>query len=333
MIISSPRFSRASAFLLLASALGLAACGGGNDNLPPPPLAPALPPTIVSTVAAPEPVKTAEPKPLPPPPPVALNPGEASADPPAPLPTARIASPSNDQVIPNDKANDFAVKLDVKNWLIATGSAHVHVILDNKPYKAIFDLKAPIKLSDLTGGETLAEGQHVLIAFPSRANHESVKTKGAIASVEFYVGKKKPDEVMLKKPLLVFSRPKGEYNGDNANHVLVDFQLLNTALGEGKEKVSLTVTGPGIEKELSAKISKFGPPFFLDNLQDGSYALKLELQDKDGKTLPGAWNSTSRTIKVSRAAATDNPHAGHTMPATTAPPAATSAAPANAPKK
>ena len=54
------------------------------------------------------------------------------------------------------KAGDFAVKIDVKNWQTAKGSSHVHLILDNNPYKAIHDTKEPVKLSELAAGEALA---------------------------------------------------------------------------------------------------------------------------------------------------------------------------------
>src|SRR6185369_2709507 len=101
--------------------------------------------TVTTT---PPPTSTAPSKP--PAAPVTLTPGAASPDPAAPLPTVAIAAPTKDQVVPNDKAADFSVKLDVKNWQTATGSSHVHLILDNKPYKAIYDPKQPVKLSELT---------------------------------------------------------------------------------------------------------------------------------------------------------------------------------------
>jgi hypothetical protein len=302
----------------------VAACGGGNDNLPPPPQPSAPPPEVSAIASAPAPVATVE-APKPAPPPVTLTLGTASPDP-TPLPTVQFAAPKRDIVVPLTKAADFEVKLDVKNWLTATGSAHVHLILDNKPYKPIYDTKAAIKLSELTGGEALAEGQHVLVAFPSRANHESVKTKGAFASVEFYVGKKVPDTTDLKKPMLVYSRPKGEYKGDNANHVLVDFYVANVTLAEGKEHVSVSVTGPGMDKALSGNAIAFGAPFYLDNLQNGAYTMKLELLDKDNKVLPGPWNSTTRTITINRDAAADNPHGAHAAASASAAPTATPSA-------
>lgn len=310
--------------------LAVVACGGGNDNLPPPPQPSVPTPEPMATAPAAPTTPAPEAPKAPPAPPPTLTLGAASPDP-AQLPTVAFTAPKKDVVVPLAKAADFEVKLDVKNWLTATGSAHVHLILDNKPYKPIYDTKGPIKLSELTGGEALAEGQHVLVAFPSRANHESVKTKGAFTSVEFYVGKKVADTVDLKKPLLVYSRPKGEYKGDNANHVLVDFYVANVTLGEGKEHVAVSVSGPGLDKSLTANAFGFGAPFYLDGLQNGAYTVKLDLLDKDNKMVAGPWNSTTRTITINRDAPADNPHGNHAMPAATssapAAPAATAAKP------
>jgi hypothetical protein len=314
----------------------VAACGGGNDNLPPPPPPPPPPPTASVSASASASTAVVDAGPVTPPaPPVALVLGTASPDPTGPAPTTKIVAPTNGQIVAADKAANFEVKLDVKNWPTAAGSSHVHLILDNKPYKRIDDPKVPVKLSELVGSEPLAEGEHTLVAFPSRANHESVKNKDALAIVQFYVGKKGEAKVDPKKPLLIFSRPKGDYNGAAANHVLVDFQLANVTLAEGKEHVHIFVSGPGIEKTLEAKAEKFGPPFYLDNLQNGTYTVKLELMDKDMKTLPGPWNSTTRTIKIDHDAPSDPAmdHGAHAPAgsASAAPSAAPSAKPSAAP--
>jgi hypothetical protein len=278
-----------------------AACGGANDNLPPPPPPPPAPPPAESS-AAPAPTASAPPpaasQAAPPAPPVQLTQGIASPDPAPPLPTVKIVAPTKDQVIAADKSADFAIKLDVKNWKTAQGDAHVHLILDDKPYKPIYDPKAPLKLSDLTGADTLTPGQHILVAFPSRANHESVKTKGAVAVTEFWIGKKGDKAQDTAKPLVIYSRPKGEYKGDMANHVIVDFQLANDKLAAGGDHVHVSVTGPGIEGEQAADVTQFGPPYYLDNLQDGSYSVKLDLLGADGKVVPGSWSSTTRNITI-----------------------------------
>lgn len=305
-----------------ALSMGLAiACGGGNDNLPPPPPPPPPPPATASATAAPAVEDAGAAKP-PPAPAITLTAGTASPDPAAPLPSVAIKAPTKGQLIAADKAGDFIVKLDVKNWQTAPGSTHVHLILDNKPYKPIYDPKAPVKLSELTGGEPIAEGQHVLVAFPSRANHESVKTKGALAVLDFYVGKKKGEATVdTKKPILVYSRPKGVYKGDQGNHVLVDFQLINDTLADGKDHVTIDVTGTGIDKDLTADVKTFGTPYYLDNLQNGSYTVKLDLLGADGKPVPGAWNSVSRTFTVDHDAQPDAAPAPAPAPAGSAAPA------------
>ena len=277
------------------------ACGGNDSNLPPPPPPPGtgVASSTSSAAASETAAATTPPPPAPPPPALVLG---AESDAPSPAPTVRIAEPTEGMSIAKDKAADFLVKLDVKNWSTAMGSSHVHLILDNKPYKPIYDTKKPVKLSELTGGEALAEGEHVIVAFPSRANHESVKTKGAMAITSFWVGKKGKATIDLKKPMLIYSRPKGEYKGLQASHVIVDFQLANDTLATGKDHVDITVLGPGIPDKLEAKADKFGPPYFLDNLQDGTYTVKTELLDGDNKLIPGAWNSTTRTITINREA-------------------------------
>lgn len=288
----------------------LLACGGGNENLPPPPPPPPIP-TVDAAAPAPTPAPTPAEAPKPPPPPVTLTPGAASPDPAPPTPAVAIVQPTKNQVIPTDKVADFSVKLDVKHWQTAPGSSHVHLILDNKPYKAIYDPKAPVKLSELSGGEALADGLHALVAFPSRANHESVKTKGALAIIPFWVGKRGDvKDEFTSKPMVIYSRPKGQYDGEMANHVLVDFYVANVTLAEGKEHVNVTVTGPGIGKPLEAKVDRFGAPLYLDNLQDGSYDVKVELVDGANKPVPGPWNSTTRTIKIDHEAPAD-PAAAH----------------------
>ncbi len=320
--------------LVALATLSTAACGGDTDNLPPPPAPPPPPPAPADAGAA---VDTDGGAPATPPPPVTLLPGTAAPDP-EKAPTVKIASPTREQVIPADKVNDWTIKLDVTNWATATGAAHVHLILDNKPYKPIYDPKKPIKMSELTK-EPLAEGQHVLVAFPSRASHESVKTNGALYITEFYVGSKKgggTNTVDVKKPMLIYSRPKGDYKGDMANHVLIDFQIANDKLNDPKlpgntgtkgDHVHLTVSGPGIDKALEADAVKFGPPFYLDNLVDGKYTVKAELQAADGQVLAGPWNSTTREINVDHEG-TPDPMPGMNMSGTTGPTKTDAGAPA-----
>jgi hypothetical protein len=237
---------------------------------------------------------------------VAFGPATPS-DAPKKAPKVTIKSPAAEQVVAADKAKDFEVKLDVKEWPTELGGPHVHLILDNKPYKPIYDPKTAAKLSELLGGDAPAEGEHLLIAFPSRMNHESVKAQGALAMVHFWVGKKGKSEWKAKDPMLIYSRPKGAYNASKADHVLVDWYLANAELGDGKFSLKANVTGPGLEGDgRSLKITEW-KPYALDNLRNGDYKISLELDDKDGKAVPGAWNATTRTITINRDAPEDPP--------------------------
>ncbi len=256
-----------------------------------------------------EPAVLSEPPPDPPatpPPPakpapaVVLVQGAASPDPALPYPITKIVAPTKDEVISAANAANFEVKLDVKNWPTAPGSSHVHLILDNHPYKPLYDWTALTKLSELTDGQPLSEGEHILVAFPGRANHESVKTKNALAIVEFSVGKKGSDRDDVRKPRLIYSRPKGIYKGEMANHVLIDFQLLNAALAPKKDHVKIEVAGPGISQPLTATAEQFGAPYYLDNLQSGDYTVTLTLLGPDGQQVPGDWNKTRRVIQIVR---------------------------------
>lgn len=227
-------------------------------------------------------------------PPATLILGDASAAP-AVAPSVRIESPAANAHV----AADASVVLNVSNWATAEGAAHVHLILDNQPYKPIYNTAAPVPLRDLNGGKDLSPGPHVLVAFASRANHESVKQGGALAVTAFVVGTT-PATAEAPKAFLIYSRPKGTYAGPQANHVLVDFQLAGVSLGEKASSVAIEVRGDKLATPLRARATQFGRPYYLENLPSGTYELELQLLDISAKPVDGAWNKTLRTIVIDR---------------------------------
>src|SRR5829696_6449851 len=58
---------------------------------------------------------------------------------------------------------------------------HIHVILDNQPYEAYYNLEQEFELRNV------ADGDHTLRVFPSRPWHESFKNDGAFQIVKFSV--------------------------------------------------------------------------------------------------------------------------------------------------
>ncbi len=296
---------RLGALACLVGALVTSGCGGGEPTVAPPPNPPppppgdvaamATPPSATATTSAPP---AAPPAPLPP---VELVEGTAAA-PPDSLPVVTIKQPAKDQIISLDKANDFEVKLNVKGWDTKTGGPHIHLILDNRPYKPIYDPTQPIKLRDIDPNYTLGEGQHVLVAFPSRMTHESVKPekgKSPLAVAMFFVGKKGEIKWKPTDPTLIFSRPKGTNAAPlPPEGILVDFYLANAELGDGKFSVQATLKGPGLAPDGTTVTIKSWKPWRIHNPQTGTYSLHLVLQDKTGKPVPGAWNDTTREFQV-----------------------------------
>jgi hypothetical protein len=214
---------------------------------------------------------------------------------------------------------------------------HIHVILDNQPYEAYYDLSQPFELRNVT------EGKHTLRVFASRPWHESYKNANAFQMVTFNVkgggdatkptttatGQKMADnkntnasgntntnantaaparegkdmqqstggDVDAKKPLLTYSRPKGEYKDQDANAIMIDFWLSNAKLqGEGGEyRVRYSVDGG------EAKFLDKWEPIWLSGWTAGKHTVKLELVDKNGTPVEnGGYNTTTREITVTK---------------------------------
>ncbi|HXT64828.1 MAG TPA: hypothetical protein VN696_17435 [Pyrinomonadaceae bacterium] len=250
-------------------------------------------------------------------------------------PALKVISPANNGTI---NGSTVEVKLDLSGDLKgymphkdpATGKGnHIHVILDNQPYEAYYELGQPFELRNV------AEGKHTLRVFPSRPWHESFKNDGAFQLVSFTVkgggdaakptttnkgetmasptkspaasasptpahegkdmAKSNAGDLDLTKPLLTYSRPKGEYTGADADPIMIDFWLRNAKLqGEGGDyRVRYTVDGgtPGFIDSWN--------PIWLAGWMSGKHTVKLELVDKSGQPVEnGGYNSTTREINI-----------------------------------
>jgi hypothetical protein len=109
------------------------------------------------------------------------------------------------------------------------------------------------------------------------------------------MGSSTASDVDAKKPLLTYSRPKGEYKGADAEAIMIDFWLSNAKLqGDGGDlRVRYSVDGG------EAKFLDKWEPIWLKGWTAGKHTVKLELVDKDGNVVAnGDYNSTSREITV-----------------------------------
>jgi hypothetical protein len=103
------------------------------------------------------------------------------------------------------------------------------------------------------------------------------------------------DDVDAKKPLLTYSRPKGEYKGADTEAIMIDFWLANGKLqGDGGEyRVRYSVDGG------EAKYLDKWAPIWLKGWSAGKHTIKLDLVDKAGQDVGnGKFNSTSREITI-----------------------------------
>jgi len=251
-------------------------------------------------------------------------------------PILKIVEPKADSIV-NSSTVKVQLQLtgDLKGYkpmmdeTTHTGN-HIHVILDNQPYEAYYNLDQPFELRNV------GDGEHTLRVFPSRPWHESFKNDGAFQMVKFTVknggadttqpattssgqqmsngnsnanasAKPTPEgkdmqasqagSIDPKKPLLTYSRPKGEYKNADADAVMVDFWLTSGKLvGDGGEyRVRYTVDG-GEAKY----IDKWGP-VWLSGWTAGKHTIRLELVDQNGQTVDnGGYNATSRDITITK---------------------------------
>jgi hypothetical protein len=215
----------------------------------------------------------------------------------------------------------------------ATGTGnHIHVILDNQPYEAYYHLDQPFELRNVSEGKhTLRvfpsrpwhesyknEGAFQMVTFnvkgggdPSKptttatgqkmadAKNSSPSASPAASAAATPEGKDMPPSsagaIDHTKPILTYSRPKGEYKGPDADPIMIDYWLSHGKLqGEGGDyRVRYSVDG-GAPKFLDK-----WEPIWLSGWTAGKHAVKLELVDKNGNLVDnGGYNSTSRDITV-----------------------------------
>lgn len=208
-------------------------------------------------------------------------------------PQVAILSPQPDQVLQDDQVK---IQLQVRDLPIFKNQdldmgPHLHVILDNQPYIAVYDLNQPLELSDLE------PGTHTIRVFASRPWHESFKNEGAYAQTTFHIFTKTQDNnPELSQPLLTYSRPKGSYG---AEPILLDFYLTNAPLHlvaqeDSKDniadwKIRCTINGKSFVLDRWQAV-------YLKGFKPGKNWVQLEFLDEQGGSVKNVFNNTVRVI-------------------------------------
>ncbi|HEY9900932.1 MAG TPA: hypothetical protein V6D43_00625 [Candidatus Sericytochromatia bacterium] len=208
-------------------------------------------------------------------------------------PQVTIVSPNTDEVLQD---TTVSVKFQVQDLPIFKDpdlglGLHLHAILDNQPYKAVYDLDQPLVFEDL------APGTHTLRVFASRPWHESFKNEGAYAQTTFHIFTKttdnNPDPAL---PLLTYSRPTGSYG---AEPIMLDFYLTNAPLHlvaqESPDddiadwRIRVTVNGESF-------VLDRWQPIYLKGFKRGKNWVQLEFLDEKGNPVKNVFNNTVRLI-------------------------------------
>ncbi|WP_373045909.1 hypothetical protein [Vulgatibacter sp.] len=195
-----------------------------------------------------------------------------------------ITSPTWNEVVP---PGDVRVKFDLENYAVWQDGAHIHLVLDDQPYIAVYDGAGYVL-------EDVAPGAHLLRAFPSRPRHESIKASpDAFVMVRFVVGMEDGRyAVDPEAPLLTWSRPKGSYAGEAAQRILFDYYLTNVRLSQGGYRVRWTLDG---EEHLATEWQ----PLWWENLAPGEHEIEVDLVDEKGAPVGnGGLGPTARTFTV-----------------------------------
>jgi hypothetical protein len=208
-------------------------------------------------------------------------------------PQVKILSPHDDEVLQDTKVS---VRLQVQDLPTFQDEAlelgpHLHLILDNQPYGAVYDPKQPVVF------DNLEPGTHTIRVFAASPWDESFKNEGAYAQTTFHLFAKTPENKPdLSKPLLTYSRPKDSYG---AEPILLDFYISNVPLHlvaqEDEEddvpdwRIRCTINGESF-------IFDRWEAIYLKGLKPGKNWIQMELLDDQGDPFPNAFNNTVRLI-------------------------------------
>jgi len=201
-------------------------------------------------------------------------------------PNRKIVQPGVNNVIFDVENYQLGSQTDDAADKLCANSAkgqHIHFILNNEPYSAHYTEAFE---------KDFKPGHYVALAFLSRSYHESLKHKDAYELFQFTVGQGRPFAQDLSKPHMFYSRPKGTYLGEqNIEKVMLDFYLANADLAPDSYRVRATING-------TTFVLTDWVPYMMEGLGEGEHTVKLELLDKDGRFVPGPYNSVTRKFTL-----------------------------------
>lgn len=143
---------------------------------------------------------------------------------------------------------------------------------------------APIFQRDLT------IGSYRVVAYLVDEEGLALKNFGNYVDRDFQVGESRPFPYS-GEPYLALNLPRSEQVYETGSEVIIDFLVVGGDMKLDGLKVAIEVN------DLSYEIDHMAP-VRIENLQPGSYQVKIRLLRSDGKELEGPFSSVSRDIIV-----------------------------------
>jgi len=182
---------------------------------------------------------------------------------------------------------NYELKANSKNNLTgicanSKDGQHIHVIVDNKPYTAIYNPEHRLQEDS---------GSHLVLSFLSRSHHQSIKYKSAFKLQQVDLGKQ-TKKYNLKQTYLFYSRPKGVYVGEDTKNILLDFYLVNTQLSASGHKVRVTIDNQHIFTVIK------WCPYLIEGLAVGDHTIRLELLNARNKPIANPLLPVERKFSI-----------------------------------
>ena len=167
----------------------------------------------------------------------------------------------------------------------------------------------------LPAGVPLEPGVHRIVAVPLWPDGATVKPRAGHATHATQILRVRGDSATPARaragatgsapeppasttPALVYSLPRGTYNGaEAADAVVIDFHLLGTTLSEAGHALRVSVIRGAARWATTLHAWR---SMRMPKLESGDYSIVLQLEHADGRPLRGSHARVERTITVNR---------------------------------
>ena len=176
----------------------------------------------------------------------------------------------------------------------------VHVFIDDHDYfeinEALFDAVDDHdqffdQIAEMDVPFTLTPGAHIIRAFPCRSFGESLKNAKNFISSTFYIQKKGPLAMDLKKPFLTYNEPQGNYK-DASKPILLDFYINNCVLSKDGYKVRVTIDST------NQRFLYNWTPYYIYGLPKGTHTIRLELINPQNTVVSESFNTVQKQSTI-----------------------------------